>query len=353
MNQETYWRAVAESDRRFDGAFVYAVRSTGIYCRPSCPSRRPRREQVVFFAAPESAERAGFRPCRRCRPGDATAQPQAELVQRVCHYIDAHPDDHLTLQTLGALAGASPHHLQRTFKRALGITPRQYAESRRVGRLKAGLRKGHSVTRALYDAGYGSSSRLYERSNARLGMTPATYRRGGEHMHIKYTITDCPLGRLLVGATERGVCAVSIGESDRKLETFLRDEYPRARITRDANGLQQWATAILQHLHGRQKQLDLPVDVEATAFQWRVWEELKAIPYGATRTYSEVARAMGRPTATRAVARACATNPVAVVIPCHRVIRTDGGLGGYRWGLDRKKALLAQERAPRRREAER
>jgi AraC family transcriptional regulator of adaptative response/methylated-DNA-[protein]-cysteine methyltransferase len=343
MNQETYWQAVVEGDSRFDGAFVYAVRSTGVYCRPSCPSRRPRREQVVFFPEPQAAERAGFRPCRRCRPRDPGVQPQAKLVERVCRYIDTHAGDRLTLETLGTLAGASPHHLQRVFKRALGITPRQYAESRRVGRLKAALRKGHSVTRALYDAGYGSSSRLYERSDARLGMTPATYRRGGEHMHINYTIIDCPLRRLIVGATERGVCAVSLGESDPKLETFLREEYPRAEITRNANGLERHIGAMLKHLSGRQKQLDLPVDVEATAFQWRVWEELKAIPYGATRTYQEVARAMGRPTATRAVARACATNPVAVVIPCHRVIRTDGGLGGYRWGLERKKALLAQE----------
>jgi AraC family transcriptional regulator of adaptative response/methylated-DNA-[protein]-cysteine methyltransferase len=345
MNQEMYWRAVAEGDSRFDGAFVYAVRSTGVYCRPSCPSRRPRREQVVFFAEPQAAERAGFRPCRRCGPRDPASRPQAELVERVCRYIDGHPDERLTLEALGAHVGVSPHHLQRTFKSVLGITPRQYAEARRVGQLKVALRKGHSVTRALYDAGYGSSSRLYERSDARLGMTPATYRRGGDRMHINYTIVDSPLGRLLVGATERGVCAVSLGESDRKLEAFLREEYPRAEIARDSNGLNRWAAAMLKHLSGRQKQLDLPVDVAATAFQWRVWEELKAIPYGATRTYQEVARAMGRPTATRAVAHACATNPVAVVIPCHRVVRTDGGLGGYRWGLDRKKALLEQEGA--------
>ncbi len=345
VNEKTYWKAVEDSDARFDGAFVYAVRSTGVYCRPSCPSRRPRREQVVFFAAPAEAERAGFRACRRCRPRDGGAGRSSYLPQ-ITAYIDSHLEEPCTLAALSDHVGVSPYHLQRTFKRVMGITPRQYAEARRVGRLKASLRKGRNVAEALYEAGYGSSSRLYERSDARLGMTPATYRRGGEAMHINYTIVDCGLGRLLVGATERGVCGVSLGDSDGTLEAFLRSEYPNAEISRDENGrLSRWVSGIVKHLSGRQPRIEVPVDVEATAFQWRVWEALKAIPYGVTRTYSQVARSLGRPTATRAVARACATNPVAVVIPCHRVIREDGGLGGYRWGLDRKRAMIDQERA--------
>lgn len=267
------------------------------------------------------------------------------MVQKVCRYIEAHRNERLTLAAMSAELGVSPHHLQRTFRCVMGVTPRQYADALRLISLKASLRKGRDVTTALYDAGYGSSSRLYERANARLGMTPATYRRGGENMHINYTIVDCPLGRLLVAATKRGICAVSLGDSAAKLETFLRDEFPLAEIHRDRNGLNRWVAAILKHLRGREPQLDVPVDVQATAFQWRVWEELRAIPYGSTRSYSEVARALGRPTATRAVARACATNPVAVVIPCHRVVREDGGLGGYRWGLERKRALIEQESA--------
>ena len=335
-----YWRAVEARDARFYGAFVYGVRSTGVYCRPTCPSRRPRREQVLFFDRPEEAERAGFRACRRCRPKEAANG----WLQRLCDYMEANLDGPLTLKRLSEQVGLSPHHLQRSFKRAVGVTPRQYADGLRLASVKAGLRSGHNVTRALYDAGYGSSSRLYERSNSRLGMTPATYRQGGKNMRINYTIVDSPMGRLLVGATERGICAVSLGDSDRKLEAFLRTEYPKAEVRRDRNGLSRWVGAILKRLNGCERQLDLPVDVQATAFQWRVWEQLRAIPYGSTRSYSEVARAIGRPTAVRAVARACATNPISVVIPCHRVVREDGGLGGYRWGLERKRALLEQER---------
>ena len=343
MSNEIYWRAVAARDPQFNGVFVYAVRSTGIYCRPTCPSRRPHRDQVVFFPRPEAAEQAGFRPCRRCRPKEERTEPA--LIRRICRYLDTHLDEAVTLDALSVEFGLSPHHLQRRFRSVMGITPRQYVEARRLERLKSALREGQNVATALYDAGYGSSSRLYERSNAKLGMTPATYRRGGEKMQINYTIVDSPLGRLLVAATSRGICGLSLGNSDAKLEAFLGSEYPNAEIHRDRNGLSRWVTAILKHLHGRQPQLDLPVDVQATAFQWQVWEELRRIPYGATRSYSQVAQALGRPTATRAVARACATNPVSVVIPCHRVVREDGGLGGYRWGLERKRALLAQERA--------
>lgn len=343
LDEESCWEATLRRDTGLDGAFVYAVRSTGIYCRPSCPARRPRRDQVLFFPAPDAAERAGFRACRRCRPRQAA--PQADLVHRACRYIDEHLDGPLTLEALGAALEVSPYHLQRTFKRVMRITPRQYAEVRRVEHVKTHLRDGGDVTTALYDAGYGSSSRFYERAGAHLGMTPSAYRRGARGLRITYTIVDCALGRLLVGTTERGVCAVSLGDRDADLEAFLNREYPAAEISREDDDHAAWVDAIVRHLDGREPQLDLPVDVQATAFQWRVWETLRAIPYGSTRSYGEIARAIGEPAAARAVAKACATNPVAVVIPCHRAVRGDGGTGGYRWGVARKRALLERERA--------
>jgi len=349
-DSENYWQAVLERDAQFESAFVYAVRSTGVYCRPTCASRRPSRQQVAFYSSPEDAEQAGFRPCRRCRPraqsSDSRAA-QARLVECLCREIEANLDDGdgaITLATLSQRVGANPYHVQRSFKRVMGITPRQYADAKRLARLKSRLREGQDVTGALYDAGYGSSRALYERAPSRMGMTPATYRKGGLGMRIDYTIADSPLGRLLVGATQRGVCAVCLGDSDTALETNLSEEYPQAEVRRDDARLAPWVTAFLSHLQGQLPHLDLSVDVRATAFQWRVWEELRAIPYGSTRSYSDVARAIGRPRAVRAVARACATNPVAVVIPCHRVVGKDGGLHGYRWGLERKQELLALER---------
>ena len=343
LSPQQCWRAVLAHDARMDGSFVYAVRSTGIYCRPSCPSRRAGRAQVQFFPRPEAAEREGFRPCRRCRPWRAGRDPHAGLIERVCGQIEAHRDGPLTLAALAENSGVGPHHLLRAFQRAMGITPRQYADALRLRRLKKRLRKGDDVTTALYEAGYGSSSRLYERSDAQLGMTPATYRRGGRGMRIGYTIVNSTLGRLLVAATVRGICAVYLSDSDARIEAALIHEYPRAEVRRETNGLRQWVRALVNHLNGHQPKLDLPLDLQATAFQWRVWQELRAIPYGTTRSYSEIARAIGRPRATRAVARACATNPASVVIPCHRVVREDGHLGGYRWGLERKRALLERE----------
>jgi AraC family transcriptional regulator of adaptative response/methylated-DNA-[protein]-cysteine methyltransferase len=344
MNAERYWQAVLARETTADGAFVYGVRSTGIYCRPSCPSRRPGRDQVAFFALPEAAEQAGFRACQRCHPHETTIrEPLAKLIQRACRYIEEHIENPIRLDAIGASVGISPHHLQRTFKRIMGITPRQYADARRLSRLKARLKEGDNVTTALYEAGYGSSSRLYEQAPERLGMTPATYRRGGLGLAISYAIGDSPLGRLLVAATQKGICFVSLGESDRALEAALAGEYPAAEIAHDDLGLGTWVAAILDHLSGQQPHLDLPLDVRATAFQWRVWEALRAIPYGDTRSYGEIAASLGDPNAARAVGRACATNPVALVIPCHRAVREDGKPGGYRWGLDRKRALLAQE----------
>jgi AraC family transcriptional regulator of adaptative response/methylated-DNA-[protein]-cysteine methyltransferase len=342
---DTRWDLVARHDRSADGAFVYAVASTGIYCRPSCSSRRPRRDRVAFFDAPADAERAGYRACRRCRPNEAVAaDPWVDKIRRACVYL-ANVEGHPSLATLARRLGGSPYHLQRNFKRIVGVTPRAYAEACRLRRVKGHLQQGVDVTGAMFDAGYGSSSRFYERAVPKLGMTPATYRRGGAGMHIRYAIVESPLGRLLVAATDRGVCAIAMAASDRELETALSREYPAATIAADEGSLAKWTKQILRHLAGRQPRLDLPLDVQATAFQWQVWEALAAIPYGETRTYGEIAAAIGRPRAVRAVARACATNRVALAVPCHRVVAATGGTGGYRWGAARKRELLKRERS--------
>lgn len=345
LSSAVAWRAVLAHDARSDGAFVYAARSTGIYCRPSCPSRRPRRRLTVFFAGPDAAERAGFRACRRCHPRGRSVDPLASRVEQLCRFIESRLDEKITLADLSARAGLSPFRLLRAFQRITGITPRQYAAACRLRAVKSGLRKQSNVTFALYDAGYSSSSRLYEHAPALLGMTPAAYQRGGAGMSIRYSTTASPLGRLLVAATSRGICMVSLGDSDPHLKSALNREYPHAEIRRDSNGLQSWLRSVLARVEGKTPCGNLPLDVQATAFQRRVWQELLSIPRGATRSYSEVARAVGRPRAVRAVARACATNPAAVVIPCHRVVRTDGDLGGYRWGRNRKSSLLQAEGA--------
>ncbi len=342
--QDDLWQAVMAKDSRFDGSFVFAVSSTKIYCRPSCPSRRPRRERVSYFRLPEAAEQAGFRACRRCHPKRTTStDPQIEMVQRACRYIETQDETSVTLADLGEYIGISAFHLQRVFKKVMGITPRQYADARRIGKFKTRVRESGSVAGAMYDAGFSSSSRLYARAPAELGMTPATYGRGGRGATINYTIARCSLGRLLVAATERGVCAVKLGDSDAALAADLTREYPSAKIHRADSMLSEPVDKLLNYLSGKQPDLQLPLDIQATAFQWQVWENLRAIPYGETRSYGEVAKAMGRPTAVRAVARACATNPVALVIPCHRVIREDQSLSGYRWGLERKGDLIKKE----------
>jgi AraC family transcriptional regulator of adaptative response/methylated-DNA-[protein]-cysteine methyltransferase len=265
------------------------------------------------------------------------------MVKRACRAIESDTEGAPSLSTLGAELGISPSHLQRTFKSLTGVTPRQYAAAHRVRQFKARIREGEVVTNAMYDAGYGSSSRLYENSDSELGMTPAVYARGGAGMKITYAIVGCPLGRLLVAATTRGLCAVRLGESDAELEDLLPAEFPSADIRRDGAALGEWTESILRHLGGQQTSLELPLDVRATSFQRRVWEELRRIPYGSTRSYGDIARRIGRPTAVRAVARACAANPVALVTPCHRVVRENGDPGGYRWGLERKRELLAAE----------
>ena len=342
---EQLWQAVVAKDARFDGQFVFAVTSTGVYCRPSCPSRRAHRERVKFFDLPETAEQAGFRACLRCHPQRARVlDPQMDLVQRACRFLNSSEGETVKLNELAAHVGVSAFHLQRTFKRVMGMSPRQYLAARRFGNFKELVRKGTSVTDALYESGFNSSSRLYERASEELGMTPATYSRGGRGVHIDYTIVSSPLGRLLVAMTERGVCAVRMGDNDAKLEKDLREEFPQAQINRAGSVLREPVQKILNHLNQNEPRLDLPLDIRATAFQLQVWQKLREIPYGQTVSYGDVAKSLGKPGAVRAVGRACATNPVALVIPCHRVVKEDKSLGGYRWGLDRKRRLLERER---------
>ncbi len=339
---DSRWTAVLERDEASDGRFVYAVASTGIYCRPSCPSRRPRRNQVRFFSTPDAAETEGFRACRRCEP--RKLEPDARRrVREAREYLDRHLDETVTLQRLGAAVGLSPYHLQRSFRRQTGMSPKAYADSRRMERMKSGLRKGDTVSRATYDAGYTSPSRAYDHARARIGMTPAAYRRGGAGLRIGFTTVRTSLGTLLVAATDRGLCAVTLGDSEEELERRLREEYPAARFEAGDERLREWATAVVDRLEGNGDTARPPLDLRGTAFQLRVWEELQRIPAGTTRSYGEVARAIGRPSAARAVAAACAGNPVAVVVPCHRVVRETGELGGYRWGVERKQAILERE----------
>ncbi|MBZ5539606.1 MAG: bifunctional DNA-binding transcriptional regulator/O6-methylguanine-DNA methyltransferase Ada [Acidobacteriia bacterium] len=337
-----YWRAVLARDARWDGKFVLAVLSTRIYCRPSCPARRPLRRNAVFYARPEEAERNGFRACRRCRPKEVSGA--ATLVERAARHLAERGGEGLKLGALAAALQSSPGVLRRAFRAMTGLTPRAFADAVRTARFKKELRGGGNVAAALYETGFGSASRAYERSNAKLGMTPAVYRRGGAGMQIHYAIADCALGKVLVGATERGVSAVYLGDAEKALSAELRREYPRAELGPADASFSRWVREIVQRIEGQRPRLDLPLDVQATAFQRRVWQELQRIPFGATRTYSQIARALGKGKAVRAVARACATNPVSIVVPCHRVIREDGSLAGYRWGLSRKERLLERER---------
>jgi AraC family transcriptional regulator of adaptative response/methylated-DNA-[protein]-cysteine methyltransferase len=361
MQESVMWQALLNRDRQYDGQFVFAVRTTGVCCRPSCPARRPRRENVCFFDQPAEAEAAGYRPCQRCHPAQTMPpEPNLALVQAICRAIDEQVDRPPTLEQLGRQFAMSPFHLQRTFKRIVGITPKQYAAAQRAERLKQHLKERSTVTEAIYEAGYSSSSSAYVETNGQLGMTPAAYRRGGPATAVAYTIVPSPLGQLLVAATERGLCAVRLGDSADALEATLTGEFPAAQLQRASSDLDRWVASIQEYLRGAQPHLDLPVDIRATSFQRRVWHVLQGIPYGSTRTYSQVAEAIGQPTAARAVARACATNPVALVIPCHRVVRENGSLAGYRWGIERKEALLTLEAqqadfatAPDRRDAER
>lgn len=351
INETKAWTAVLARDERWDGRVYYAVTSTGIYCRPSCPSRRPRRDRTRFFATTGEAQAAGFRACKRCRPGTGVPTVAEQAVAKARAWLDAHPGERVSLATLGKAAGMSPWHLQRSFRRLVGLSPREYAASRRTEQFKAGLRKEASVSRATYEAGFGSSSRVYEKIPTLLGMTPGAYRKGGAGMAIRYTIVASPYGRLLVAVTDRGVAAVTLGDSDTALERGLKAQFPSASLSRVDDGADEWLGGLVRRVSSRIARpgapLDgaLPLDLQGTAFQWRVWQALLQIPAGETRTYTQLAKAVGKPKAIRAVASACAANRAAIVVPCHRVVRTDGSLGGYRWGLPRKEKLLETERS--------
>lgn len=346
LDRAVAWRAVRHHDTRFDGQFVYAVRSTRVFCRPSCPSRRPTRSRVEFFASPADAERAGYRACKRCRPSDTGPTTVARAVTRAVDYLDGHPEERVTLATLSRAAGMSAFHLQRAFKRALGVSPREYHEARRRRAFTERLREGNTVSRATYEAGYGSSSRVYERSARNLGMTPGAIGKRAKGERVHFSIVDSSLGRLLAAYTERGVCCVKIGDDERALEREFRSEFSAAEIIAAGPAIHEWIRAIVRAVETAgpvSPAAEIPLDARGTAFQWRVWKELQRIPRGTTLSYTDVARRIGRPKAVRAVAGACASNPVAVVVPCHRVRRSDGSLGGYRWGIERKQQLLERE----------
>jgi AraC family transcriptional regulator, regulatory protein of adaptative response / methylated-DNA-[protein]-cysteine methyltransferase len=347
---ERRWQAVVERDSSLDGSFVFGVSSTGVFCRPSCPARRPRRKHVRFFDHAMAAEQAGYRACLRCRPKAVDGNPQSALVRAVCRYIEQHVTDfhtegRLTLKGLAREFRRSPFHLQRTFKAVLGVSPKAYIDASRLRQVKQNLQAGHDVTTSLYAAGYGSSSRLYERTATQLGMTPDKYRRGALAAVVRYTIAPSPLGRMLMAATDKGICSIQFADSDGELQQGLMREFPFAVRKRDDAALAEWRTSLVHLIDGQEAHPSLPLDIRATAFQRRVWEYLQKIPRGETRSYSAVAKKIGMPKATRAVARACATNPVAVAIPCHRVVREDGEPSGYRWGMERKEKLLAMEQA--------
>lgn len=343
MKTEIFWQAVLANDARFNGAFVYGVSSTKIYCKPSCSARAPKRENVRFFPSIEMAEADGFRACRRCRPQSEAANPQIEIVLRACAFLEG--EEKVSLEDLGAQLNVSPTHLQKIFKEIIGVSPKKFSELKRLAKFKSEIKRGSDVTGAMYDAGFGSSSRLYENVAEKLGMTPKNYARGGAGLQIYFAVTDCELGKLLVARTAKGVCAVAFGDDGNALVENLRKEYPKAEIAENSANLKQFIEAILANLAGTSKTLDLPLDLQATAFQMRVWEILRKIPYGETVSYQVVAEKLGNKKAVRAVAAACAANRAALVIPCHRVVRRSGDLSGYRWGVERKKRILEKEKA--------
>ena len=346
LSEKTLWRAVLKRDRSYDGISFYGVVSTFIYCRFHCPSKKPLLENTRFFFSQKGAETAGFRPCKRCSP-DKAEEPRigetTSKVLKVCRYIES--CDYIpTLEDLSQQVNLSPFHLQREFKKVLGITPKNYADARRQLRFKNALKTGDDIALAIYDAGYGSSSRLYEKSASFLGMTPKAYKQHGKGQMIYYSVVQCLLGSILLAATKKGICAVRIGDSHKELVDELKNEFKNADLHETNSELAEWSQMLIDYLAGNTPWPKLPYDVRATAFQRKVWGHLRTIPEGQTMHYNEIASAIGQPKATRAVARACATNPVAIIIPCHRVVPKAGGVGGYRWGPERKTKLLAMEK---------
>ncbi len=341
---EQRWQAVVRRDAQADGEFVYAVRTTGVYCRPSCPSRAARRENVAFFESGDRAAAAGYRPCRRCRP-DAPSQQQirSALVCQACEAIE-HSATPPALAQLARQAGMSPFHFQRIFKAVAGLSPKAYHKAVQARRLAASLQSAPSVTAALYDAGFNSAGRFYEAAPALLGMSPGSYRKGGAGEHIRHAVEPCTLGWILVAATRKGICAIEFGDGPQGLADRLRTRFPQAQFEPADDEFRRWIVRVLGYIEQPRGVLGLPLDVQGTVFQHRVWQALQAIPAGQTASYGEIAERLGQPKAYRAVARACAGNPVAVAIPCHRAVRANGALSGYRWGILRKAELLRRER---------
>ena len=352
MVKEEHWQAILNRDRFYDRAIIYAVISTKIYCLPSCPSRKPKRINVLIFPNHTLAEKAGFRPCKRCLPHqNLPQQPKIKLIEQICKAIEEDITTPITLSRLAARFNLSPSYLQHTFKSLVGITPRQYIEVSRLNRFRLELKQQKNVADAIYQAGYNSSSSLYDNISFKLGMTPKTYQKHGLATEIVYSIVTCDLGYLLVATTDKGICAVKIGDQlslalrDRKkdlIETLIQ-EFDRATIIHDDLNCKDWLESILNLIAGKEAHHDLPLDIRGTSFQQQVWQELQKIPYGETRTYGEIANNLGKPKATRAIGNACGANPVALIIPCHRVVRSDGSLGGYRWGIKCKQKLLDRE----------
>lgn len=336
--------AVATRDPRADGRFFYSVKTTGVYCRPSCGARPARPENLAFHDTAADAERAGFRPCKRCRPDrqGSPADEQAALVAGLCRFI-ANADTPPTLNELARQAGLSPHHLHRVFKRVTGVTPKAYADANRANRVRQELRRGGSVTEAIYGAGFGSNGRFYEASDALLGMTPSAFRAGGADTAIRFAVGQCALGAILVAQSERGICAIAIGDDPEALVRELQDRFPQARLIGGGAGFERTVAQVIGFVEAPRVGLDLPLDVRGTAFQQRVWQALRQVPPGETVSYAEIARRIGAPASVRAVAQACGANTLAVAIPCHRVVRRDGALSGYRWGVERKRTLLERE----------
>jgi AraC family transcriptional regulator of adaptative response/methylated-DNA-[protein]-cysteine methyltransferase len=351
LSDDECWGAVLKRDAAFDGVFFTCVKTTGIYCRPSCKARTPLRHNVLFASSTAAAREAGFRACLRCKPDETTTiNSHTELVQRICRDVEGINNEQFSVDTLAERFQISAAHLQRVFKQVMGVSLKQYARGARDERFKSLVKSGLSVTEAMYEAGYGSSSRLYEQSAQRLGMTPAAYKRGGADVEIHYVIAPCALGHIVIAATDKGICAIRLGDTQATLEQELHDEFSSATIVNASESderLGDWLRTLTLHIEGKHNNLSalaLTLDVQATAFQLRVWEELRRIPYGETRSYSDVASAIGQPSAVRAVASACAANPIALVTPCHRVLRAGGELSGYRWGVERKRELLRRER---------
>ena len=344
-NDDACWRAVERRDREADGTFVYSVRTTGVYCRPACASRLARRENVAFHATCADAERAGFRPCKRCRPNEASlAERQAAAVANGCRLIEE-AEELPSLDTLARAAGLSRFHFHRVFKAVTGVTPKVYADAHRGKRVRAELTRTDTVTEAIYGAGFNSNGRFYAASSDLLGMTPKEFRAGGRGNVIRFAVGECSLGAILVAATDKGVCAIEFGDDPGALVRGLEDRFPKAQIVGDDKSFEQLVAKVVGFVEAPAQGLDLPLDIRGTAFQRRVWNAIRAIPAGATASYGDIARRIGAPKSVRSVAQACASNGIAVAIPCHRVVRTDGSASGYRWGVARKRALLAREQA--------